>query len=130
MDKAIPIPRLMAPLTAVGIFQPFHFFFQSKKAFFISLKAGGLGINLTAADYVIIFDPWWNPATEDQAVDRAHRIGQTNKVFTYKLVTRDTVEERILLLQARKRKLVDEIITTEKAFFKSMTKDDILTLFE
>ncbi|MBA7536852.1 RNA polymerase-associated protein RapA [subsurface metagenome] len=101
-----------------------------KRVFLISLKAGGLGINLTAADYVILFDPWWNPAIETQAVDRSHRIGQTNKVITYKIITRNTVEEKILKLQEKKKKLVQEIITTEKGFFKSLARKDIMNLFE
>ena len=103
---------------------------EQKKVFLISLKAGGLGINLTAADYVIIFDPWWNPAVEEQAVGRSHRIGQQNKVFAYKLITRDTVEEKILALQAKKKRLVEEIVSSEKAFFKSLNREDILHLFD
>ena len=70
------------------------------KVFLISLKAGGLGLNLTAADYVFLLDPWWNPAVEAQAIDRAHRIGQTRPVFAYRLIARDTVEEKVLELQA------------------------------
>lgn len=97
--------------------------------FLISLKAGGIGLNLTAADYVIHYDPWWNPAVEMQASDRAHRIGQTKKVFTYKLIAKDTVEEKILQLQQQKRELVKQLITTESGFFKSLTKNDILDLF-
>jgi len=97
--------------------------------FMISLKAGGLGINLTAADYVIHIDPWWNPAVEMQASDRTHRIGQEKPVFIFKLITRDTVEEKILVLQERKKSLVDQIITTERAFFKNLTSDDIELLF-
>jgi non-specific serine/threonine protein kinase len=97
--------------------------------FLISLKAGGVGLNLTAADYVIHLDPWWNPAVEIQASDRAHRIGQDKPVFIYKIITRDTVEEKILQLQERKRALVKSIIATEASFFKSLTKDDVKTLF-
>jgi non-specific serine/threonine protein kinase len=97
--------------------------------FLISLKAGGLGLNLTAADYVIHIDPWWNPAVETQASDRTHRIGQEKPVFIFKLITRDTVEEKILLLQERKKNLVDQIITTESAFFKSLTAEDLQVLF-
>jgi non-specific serine/threonine protein kinase len=106
--------------------------FQDEKdvrIFLISLKAGGFGLNLTAADYVIHYDPWWNPAVEMQASDRAHRIGQTKKVFTYKLIAKDSVEEKILALQQHKKELVRQIITTEGGFFKSLTKDDILNLF-
>ncbi len=99
------------------------------KIFLISLKAGGIGLNLTAADYVIHYDPWWNPAIEMQASDRAHRIGQTKKVFTYKLIAKDSVEEKILQLQMQKKELVKKLITTESGFYKSLNKDDIIDLF-
>ncbi len=98
--------------------------------FLISLKAGGVGLNLTAADYVIHIDPWWNPAVEMQATDRTHRIGQDKPVFVYKLITRETVEEKILLLQDRKRALVSQLISTEGGFFKNLTRQDIELLFE
>jgi non-specific serine/threonine protein kinase len=98
--------------------------------FLISLKAGGVGLNLTAADYVIHLDPWWNPAVEMQASDRAHRIGQTRPVFVYKIIARDTVEEKILQLQEKKRALVKNIIATEASFFKSLTREDVKGLFE
>ncbi len=98
------------------------------KIFLISLKAGGLGLNLTAADYVFILDPWWNPAIEAQAVDRAHRIGQVNTVFTYKFITKNTVEEKILALQQNKQRLANELVTTEESFVKSLSKDDVLAL--
>ena len=98
--------------------------------FLISLKAGGLGLNLTQADYVFLLDPWWNPAIEAQAVDRAHRIGQTNKVFTYKFIARDTVEEKILKLQQNKLQLAQDLITIEESFVKSLTKEDITKLFD
>ncbi len=97
--------------------------------FLISLKAGGVGLNLTAADYVIHIDPWWNPAVEMQATDRAHRIGQDKPVFVYKLVTRDSVEQKILALQERKRALVEQIIAPESSFLKSLTRDDVEVLF-
>ncbi len=100
------------------------------RIFLISLKAGGTGLNLTAADYVVHYDPWWNPAVEMQATDRAYRIGQTRKVFAYKLISKDSVEEKIVRLQNKKRDLVDSLITTEEAFFKSLSKEDILDLFE
>lgn len=103
---------------------------NSVKIFLISLKAGGLGLNLTAAEYVFLLDPWWNPAIEAQAIDRAHRIGQQNTVFTYKFITRNSVEEKILALQRNKRKLFDNLITTEENFVKSLSKDDILSLLE
>ncbi|MCU0441246.1 MAG: DEAD/DEAH box helicase [Bacteroidia bacterium] len=105
--------------------------FQSNASityFLISLKAGGLGLNLTTADYVFIIDPWWNPAVERQAVDRSHRIGQTKTVFTYKFITKDTVEEKILALQERKKELAENIITTEESFFKSINVDEILEI--
>jgi len=79
-------------------------------AFLISLKAGGVGLNLTAADYVIHMDPWWNPAAEDQASDRAHRIGQTRPVTVYRLVTKGTIEEQIVQLHHRKRELADRLL--------------------
>jgi non-specific serine/threonine protein kinase len=97
--------------------------------FLISLKAGGVGMNLTAADYVIHLDPWWNPAVEMQASDRAHRIGQDKPVFIYKIIARDSVEEKILKLQERKRNLVDQLISSESSFFKSLTRDDVKVLF-
>ncbi|MGR3810540.1 SNF2-related protein [Jiulongibacter sp. NS-SX5] len=100
------------------------------KVFLISLKAGGVGLNLTAAEYVFLLDPWWNPAIEAQAVDRAHRIGQKNTVFTYKFISRNTVEEKILTLQRAKRKLFNELITTEETFSKSLAQEDILSLLE
>lgn len=96
--------------------------------FLISLKAGGLGLNLTSADYVFILDPWWNPAAEAQAVDRAHRIGQTQTVFSYKFIARDTVEEKILKLQESKLKLAGDIITIEDQFMKELSPDDIKDL--
>jgi hypothetical protein len=96
--------------------------------FLISLKAGGVGLNLTAADYVFISDPWWNPAVEQQAVDRTHRIGQTKSVFNYKFITKDTVEEKILALQQSKKELANNIITTEESFVKSFNIDEILDI--
>ena len=97
----------------------------SLKIFLISLKAGGVGLNLTAADYVFILDPWWNPAVEAQAVDRAHRIGQQRPVFTYKFITQGTVEEKILALQRRKLALVSELIATDETVIKHLTRADI-----
>ena len=95
------------------------------KVFLISLKAGGVGLNLTEADYVFMLDPWWNPAVEQQAVDRTHRIGQTKNVFIYKFITKDSVEEKILALQNRKRSVAESLITTEESFVKSLSADDI-----
>ncbi|GAB4336015.1 MAG: hypothetical protein OHK0038_14080 [Flammeovirgaceae bacterium] len=98
------------------------------KVFLISLKAGGVGLNLTAADYVFLLDPWWNPAVEAQAIDRAYRIGQENKVFVYKFITRNSVEEKILALQNNKKKLATDLITTEESIVKQLTKNDIEAL--
>lgn len=99
------------------------------RVFLISLRAGGTGLNLTAADYVIHYDPWWNPAVEAQATDRSHRIGQEKRVFVYKMITRGTVEEKILQLQARKKELVSNIIATEAGLFKQLSVEDIRELF-
>lgn len=96
--------------------------------FLISLKAGGVGLNLTGADTVIHFDPWWNPAVEDQATDRAHRIGQTRIVTSYKLITRDTVEEKILTLQNRKREVIQATIGGEEEFAASLSWEEIQEL--
>jgi SNF2 family DNA or RNA helicase len=103
---------------------------QHIKVFLISLKAGGLGLNLTKADYVFLLDPWWNPAIEAQAIDRAHRIGQENKVFTYKFISKGTVEEKILALQKNKIKLAQDLITIDEGFVKSLSKDDIENLLQ
>ncbi len=97
----------------------------SIRIFLISIKAGGVGLNLIEADYVFILDPWWNPAIEQQAIDRTHRIGQTKNVFIYKFITKDTVEEKILALQNRKLKVAQSLITTEESFFKSLSQTDI-----
>jgi non-specific serine/threonine protein kinase len=99
------------------------------RVFLISLKAGGVGLNLTAADYVYIVDPWWNPAVEQQAIDRTHRIGQTKNIFAYRMICNDTVEDKILKLQDKKRSLAKELISDEEGFVKSLTKDDIAYLF-
>jgi SNF2 family DNA or RNA helicase len=101
---------------------------SSIPVFLISLKAGGVGLNLTGADTVIHFDPWWNPAVEDQATDRAHRIGQTRVVTAYKLITRGTVEEKILALQQRKRDLIAATLTGEDVFTNSLGWDEIQEL--
>ena len=98
--------------------------FQGKRGpgiMLVSLKAGGTGITLHAADYVFLMDPWWNPAVEDQAIDRVHRIGQDKTVFVYRLVTQGTIEERIMKLKASKRDLFDQVIgnLTEMTDFKS-----------
>lgn len=98
---------------------------KSIQVFLISLKAGGVGLNLTAADYVFILDPWWNPAVENQAVDRSHRIGQQKTVFYYKFITQGTIEEKILQLQKRKAQLSDDIIAVEEDIYKSLNEDDL-----
>lgn len=98
--------------------------------FLISLKAGGTGLNLTGADYVIHYDPWWNPAVENQATDRAHRIGQTRHVFNYKLITRGTVEEKIIALQKKKKELAELVIGAgDESIAKELTKEDLEFLF-
>ncbi len=99
------------------------------RVFLISLKAGGVGLNLTAADYVYIVDPWWNPAVEQQAIDRTHRIGQTKNIFAYRMICKDTIEDKILQLQEKKRALAKELISDEAGFVKSLTKEDVEYLF-
>ncbi len=103
---------------------------DEEKVFLISLKAGGVGLNLTAVDYVYIVDPWWNPAAEQQAIDRTHRIGQNKKIFAYKMVCKDTIEEKILKLQDRKKSLANELISEDAAFMKKLTRDDVAFLLE
>jgi SNF2 family DNA or RNA helicase len=98
--------------------------------FLISLKAGGTGLNLTAADTVIHYDPWWNPAVENQATDRAHRIGQDKPVFVHRLIAAGTVEERIRALQARKADLARGILDDDAAVTKALSADDVRALFE
>jgi superfamily II DNA or RNA helicase len=102
---------------------------DDNRFFLISLKAGGVGLNLTAADYVFILDPWWNPAAEMQAINRAHRIGQTNKVFVYRFISAETVEEKIIKLQERKSELAEIFINSNNPF-KSLSRENILELFE
>jgi len=106
--------------------------FQNKEVpvFLISLKAGGTGLNLTAADTVIHYDPWWNPAVEDQATDRAHRIGQTNSVFVYKLIVKGTMEETILEMQKKKRDLLSGLLSTQPGTGFKLSKEDIDSLFK
>ncbi|MFK7802708.1 MAG: DEAD/DEAH box helicase, partial [Anaerolineae bacterium] len=105
--------------------------FQNGEApfFLLSLKAAGVGLNLTAADYVILMDPWWNPAVERQAIDRAYRIGQTKPVFVFRLIMRDSVEEKVLEMQARKREIADQLIQVEENFVKQLSVDDIRSIF-
>ncbi len=99
------------------------------RVFLMTLKTGGTGLNLTAADTIFIFDPWWNIAAENQAIDRAHRIGQQNKVLAYKLITKDTIEEKILQLQEAKRELFDNVISSDGQSMKSLTEEDIKFIF-
>lgn len=102
---------------------------ESVRVFLISLKAGGVGLNLTAADYVYIVDPWWNPAVEQQAIDRTHRIGQTKNIFAYRMICRDTIEDKILQLQDKKRALAKDLIADDSSFVKSLSKEDVEYLF-
>jgi hypothetical protein len=95
------------------------------KLFLISLKAGGLGLNLTAAEYVYLLDPWWNPAVETQAIDRTHRIGQTRRVFAYRIISRDTVEEKVLELQQTKRDLAEAIINANNSLMRNLAREDL-----
>jgi SNF2 family DNA or RNA helicase len=113
-DRATPVRQFQAGET---------------KLFLISLKAGGTGLNLTAADTVIHYDPWWNPAAESQATDRAHRIGQTKPIFVYRFLTVGTVEARIQGMQERKKKLADSILQEQAADSVAFTLDDVESLF-
>ncbi len=99
------------------------------RVFLLSLKAGNTGLNLTAADYVFLLDPWWNPAVESQAIDRTHRIGQDKHVIAYRMIAKDTIEEKILKLQQRKKKLASDLIQTDESFMKSIQPEDIVELF-
>lgn len=103
---------------------------KSVKVFFISLKAGGTGLNLTSADVVIHYAPWWNISSENQATDRAYRIGQKNSVQVYKLITSNSIKERINKMQERKEKLSKDVLSTEETFINKMSKKEILDLFE
>ncbi|MBM3298662.1 MAG: SNF2 helicase associated domain-containing protein, partial [Deltaproteobacteria bacterium] len=102
---------------------------EEVRVFLISLKAGGVGLNLTAADYVYIVDPWWNPAVEQQAIDRTHRIGQTKNIFAYRMICKDTIEDKILLLQEKKKSLAKDLISDETTFVKKLSKEDVEYLF-
>ena len=95
------------------------------RVFLISLKAGGVGLNLTAAEYVFLLDPWWNPAAEAQAIDRAHRIGQARHVFAYRLIAKDTVEEKVAQMQASKRQLADAILSADPALIRNLKTEDL-----
>ena len=98
--------------------------------FLISLKAGGTGLNLTAADMVIHYDPWWNVAAQNQATDRAHRIGQEKQVSVFKLIAKDTIEENILFLQEAKKNLADQIISQGSLSLSSLTREDLLKMLD
>ena len=100
------------------------------KVFLISLKAGGTGLNLTGADMVIHYDPWWNGAAENQATDRAYRIGQKNNVQVYKLITSNSIEEKIYELQNKKSELVENMLSTNTSFISKLSKEEIIGLFE
>ena len=100
------------------------------KIFLISLKAGGTGLNLTGADMVIHYDPWWNASAENQATDRAYRIGQKNNVQVYKLITSNSIEEKIYELQQKKSKLIDNMLSTKVSFISKFSRDEIMSLFE
>jgi len=102
---------------------------ENIRVFLISLKAGGVGLNLTAASYVFIVDPWWNPAVEQQAIDRTHRIGQTNNIFAYRMICKDTIEDKILVLQEKKKALARDLISDDSGFVKSLTREDVEYLF-
>ncbi|MES2829322.1 MAG: SNF2-related protein [Bacteroidota bacterium] len=99
-----------------------------KRVFLISLKAGGTGLNLTQADYVFLVDPWWNPAVENQAIDRAYRIGQQKNVVAVRLICPDTIEEKIMRMQDAKKTIANDLIRTEESIFKTLTKNDLLDL--
>ena len=103
---------------------------DSIQVFLLSLKAGNTGLNLVKADYVYIVDPWWNPAVEAQAIDRTHRIGQDKNIFAYKMICKDTIEEKIVELQNKKKKISKDIIVSDENVFKSLGKQDLLGLFE
>ena len=102
---------------------------EENRVFLISLKAGGVGLNLTAADYVFILDPWWNPAAEMQAIDRTHRICQTKNIFAYRMICKDTIEDKILQLQEKKKALAKDIISDDSTFVKTLTREDVEYLF-
>jgi SNF2 family DNA or RNA helicase len=123
LDGTTPIPKRQE---LVNSFQEAD---SVEKVFLISLKAGNAGLNLTAADYVFLFDPWWNTAVQQQAIDRTHRIGQTKNVFAYKMICKGTIEEKIMQLQQRKKKLAEELIGEEEGFVKALTENDIEFLF-
>jgi SNF2 family DNA or RNA helicase len=101
---------------------------EESKVFLLSLKAGGSGLNLTSASYVVLYDPWWNPAVENQAIDRCHRIGQESKVNAYRLLVRDSVEEKIRILQQQKNEMMTSVLG-EEGFTRNLEMDDLKFLF-
>jgi SNF2 family DNA or RNA helicase len=142
-SQFVELLKLLKPLLAERNWQQFYLAgetenrgelvrdFQSAEGaavFLISLKAGGFGLNLTAASYVVLFDPWWNPAVENQAIDRTHRIGQTNKVIAYRLLIKNSIEEKIRELQKQKKALAEDVLGEEK-FAQSLTLNDLQFLF-
>lgn len=120
--------------TAIGDRQELVNNFQQEdseaRVFLLSLKAGNAGLNITAADYVFLFDPWWNVAVENQAIDRTHRIGQNKQVFVYRMICKNTIEEKIMKLQGRKQKMASELVSTDESFMKSLTLEDVRFLLE
>jgi superfamily II DNA or RNA helicase len=130
-EKGIPYSYLDGSVAAEGRKRAVQQFQEEDdtRVFLISLKAGGVGLTLTAADYVYLVDPWWNPAAEQQAIDRSHRIGQDKKVFAYRMICKDTVEEKILQLQEKKKSLAADLITDEAGFVKHLTNEDVAYLF-
>jgi SNF2 family DNA or RNA helicase len=99
------------------------------RVFLISLKAGGTGLNLTEADYVYLVDPWWNPAVENQAIDRCYRIGQDKHVIAVRLITPGTIEEKVVKLQSSKKEIASDLIQTDESILKSLSKEELFELF-
>lgn len=130
-EKGVPYLYLDGSVPAEARRESVRKFQESEdtRVFLISLKAGGVGLTLTAADYVYLVDPWWNPAAEQQAIDRSHRIGQEKKVFAYRMICKDSVEEKILQLQERKRALAADLVSDEGGFVKQLTSEDVVYLF-
>ncbi|RYY39912.1 MAG: ATP-dependent helicase [Chitinophagaceae bacterium] len=132
-DAKLPFLRLdgsTPPEARQGLCNRFNSEDSEERVFLLSLKAGNAGLNLMAADYVFLFDNWWNAAVEQQAIDRTHRIGQTRPVFAYRMICSDTIEEKIWQLQQRKSKLSSELIQAEEGFVKSLTLDDVKFLLD
>jgi SNF2 family DNA or RNA helicase len=100
------------------------------KVFLLSLKAGNAGLTLTAADYVFLFDPWWNVAVENQAIDRTHRIGQRRQVFAYRMICKGTIEEKIMRMQQQKKKIAEDLVSTDDGFMQTLTLEDVKYLLE